>query len=531
MKYIVLVVLYTLFMLSPAFEDFDLYTRSDRTPVPDTSSKCTSCKEEVEKLDIKWESEDSVEQVVADLKEKCKEKFTLKHFLKREVCDKVVETFAKIPPQIFEGMEGLAWDIPVGTCATLKKCKMECCDADAAPEQLHLSLAAEDRSLMGVSWVTLNKNETVVQYGLSENSLDMTVTGGINTYTQAGWIGNIHKAIMTDLQPATTYYYRVGSPSANNWSEVYPFKTFDPAQKQQNFAVIADMGYGENSDNTIQRMIEMVDAGTLDVVIHSGDISYADGFEPHWDVFFNKIQPIAARIPYMVTPGNHEFWYNFAAYKARFFMPSVESMPGSGSGDNMYYSWKYGQASFVAMNSETAIDTQDFHKKQLEYVQKELEGVDRATTPFVVTHFHRPLYCSNEKTCTGNINNPDNINKLTKLAEEMFYSNQIDLCLVGHVHEYERTLPVYQNKVVSKDLSSTSYTAPIYILQGASGNREGNKGDFPQENAPAWSVSNSGKIGYGIMTIDNAEASRPTMHWSFRQSDTNDELDSFTLEK
>jgi hypothetical protein len=41
-------------------------------------------------------------------------------------------------------------------------------------------------------------------------------------------------------------------------------------------------------------------------VIHSGDISYADGYEPHWDDFFNKIQPIAASVPYMVSPGNHE---------------------------------------------------------------------------------------------------------------------------------------------------------------------------------------------------------------------------------
>lgn len=25
--------------------------------------------------------------------------------------------------------------------------------------------------------------------------------------------------------------------------------------------------------------------------------------QPHWDLFLNKIQPIAARVPYMVAPG------------------------------------------------------------------------------------------------------------------------------------------------------------------------------------------------------------------------------------
>lgn len=27
------------------------------------------------------------------------------------------------------------------------------------------------------------------------------------------------------------------------------------------------------------------------------DISYADGFEAHWDMFFRKIQNISARVP------------------------------------------------------------------------------------------------------------------------------------------------------------------------------------------------------------------------------------------
>ena len=498
--------------------------------LPDTSEKCGKCKEEVEKLEIKWDSDASIEVVVADLKTKCKDKEkqhrSVKNWLKEQVCEKIVDEFAKIPPQIFEGMKGLAWDIPLGTCATLKQCKMECCPADGAPEQVHLSLAGEDRSLMGVTWVTLNKNETVVQYGLSADALDMTSTGNLNTYTQAGWLGTIHRAIMTDLKPATKYFYRVGSPAANSWSEVFPFRTFDPAQAQQTFAVIADMGYGEASDDTIRRLADMVDAGTLDVVVHSGDISYADGFETHWDVFFNKVQSIAARVPYMTTAGNHEFWYNFAAYKARFFMPSVGGLQGQGSGDNMWYSWTYGQTRFAAMNSETALDTMDFHKKELEYFEEEFKAVDRAATPFLVVHHHRPLYCSNEGSCTHD----GKVNKLTKQGEDLFFNSQVDLSISGHVHEYERTFPVYQSKLVSTDLSSATYNAPMYIVQGASGNREGNKGGWP-ETVADWSAGHSETVGYGILTVQNGEASRPTMHWSFVQSSDNQELDSFTFEK
>ena len=42
------------------------------------------------------------------------------------------------------------------------------------------------------------------------------------------------------------------------------------------------MAYDEYSDNTVSSLIRLVDAGQLDVVIHSGDISYADGYMPHF---------------------------------------------------------------------------------------------------------------------------------------------------------------------------------------------------------------------------------------------------------
>ena len=515
------------FLLILALSFLSVALSQSYKPIPDTSDKCVSCQKQVSALEIKWGSDASIEATVAELKQKCKEK-EKGHFLKREICDKVVDVFAQIPPQIFSGLNDLAWDVPLGVCATIKKCKVECCGVDSPPEQVHLSLAGEDRSLMGVTWVTLSHNETTVQYGVSQDKLTNTVVGAINTYTQAGWVGTIHKAIMTGLVPATRYYYRVGSPSLNSWSQIFSFKTFDPAQVAQTYAVLADMSYDNVSDNTVAQLIKLVDEGKIDVVVHSGDISYADGYESHWDDFFNKIQPIAARVPYMVTPGNHEFWYNFCSYKARFFMPSNAGMQGRGSEDNMYYSWTYGNTFFSAMNSETAIDTADFHKKQLEFFESEVGKVDRATTPWVIAHFHRPLYCSNDGACYKN----GTPNKLAKQAEDMFYNAKVDMCMSGHIHSYERTYPTYQDKLITKDLSSKTYGAPIYIVQGASGNRENNKGEgsWPVPEVE-WSAAHSPDVGYALMAIDSANAAVPTLHWTFYRSSDNTVLDSFTLTK
>jgi len=90
------------------------------------------------------------------------------------------------------------------------------------------------------------------------------------------------------------------------------------------------------SNTTIDNLAALVSSNSIDIVIHSGDISYADGYEPHWDTFFNRIQKIAAYVPYMASPGNHEFWYNFTSYKHRFYLPSELLLSGSGSGNLDY---------------------------------------------------------------------------------------------------------------------------------------------------------------------------------------------------
>jgi hypothetical protein len=45
------------------------------------------------------------------------------------------------------------------------------------------------------------------------------------------------------------------------------------------------------------------------LVLHVGDISYANGDPDIWDSFMDGIQPIASRVPYMVAIGNHEYGY------------------------------------------------------------------------------------------------------------------------------------------------------------------------------------------------------------------------------
>jgi len=468
-------------------------------PVPDHSKSCLECRTIVKGLDVVFGNASKVESFIEKVNEKCGS---------HKICRALADTIIKIPAGIFEGMDKEAWP-DWGLCSLISECKAPCCNSLSKPEQVHLSLTENDATKMMVSWVTLEGTESHVEFGSEPHSLSQSVVGTVLTYTQGGFVGVIHRAVMTGLEPGKKYYYRVGGdPAANvlsKWSDTFAFNAIPPAGgKPLTFAVIADMSYDPLSDNTVNYMTKLVDEGKIDVVVHSGDISYADGFMPHFDNFMNKIQPIASRVPYMVAPGNHEFGWNFAAYKARFFMP--------GTADSMFYAWRAGGVAFVALSTETMIDTANMNKDNVEFAEKALSNVDRAQTPWVVAHFHRPLYCSSHDSCGKDATH------LRKQVEDVFNKHAVDFTFSGHVHSYQRTTPVYQEAVKEG--------APVYFMQGAAGNREGKEGPYPPaDQLPAWIAHSEVEFGVGLFTLS---ADQRTIDWQYVDAATGAVLDSAT---
>jgi hypothetical protein len=106
-------------------------------------------------------------------------------------------------------------------------------------------------------------------------------------------------------------------------------------------------------------------------------------------------------------------------------------------------------------------------------------------------------------------------------GEEALYNNKVDLVLVGHIHSYERTFPVYN--------STNTAGAPIYIMQGASGNREGNDGTYPPlTDLPSFIASAHNDIGFGVMTMS---ADGKNLKWAYYNSKSMEMLDSMVMTK
>ena len=67
-------------------------------------------------------------------------------------------------------------------------------------------------------------------------------------------------------------------------------------------------------------------ASPLDLVLHVGDLAYADGRDKDWDAFMAMVEPLASEVPYMVrsATGQGDCWGRDMGWGA--FMAMVEPL-------------------------------------------------------------------------------------------------------------------------------------------------------------------------------------------------------------
>jgi len=397
---------------------------------------------------------------------------------------------------------------------------VEC--VDFQPRHVHLALGEQSSSLV-VTWSTINETETP-KVLLGRKKIEHVFTGSSALFIDGGnqsaeqWI---HTVTVTSLNPATNYFYRVGSDLG--WSNYFYTKTLpDTKDWSPTFAMFGDLG-NENAASLPFLQKGAVN-GQFDVVLHVGDMAYdlAEENGHRGDVFMEQIEPIASSVPYMTCPGNHEHHYNFSNYKARFTMP--------GDNEKMFYSFNIGPVHFVAVSTEFYYYTEfgmDPLINQFYWLKTDLEEANtpeaRALHPWVVVFGHRPMYCSN--------NDRDDCTKYetkTRIGlppvglglEELLYENDVDIAVWAHEHSYERSLPVYNRTVMSGPDADLPYTDPgatVHLVTGSAGCREKHDGFIP--NPPPWSVFRSSEYGYTIMKVYNSTHMRleqlsvePTLH-------------------
>uniref|UniRef100_A0A6B2L5Y2 Purple acid phosphatase n=1 Tax=Arcella intermedia TaxID=1963864 RepID=A0A6B2L5Y2_9EUKA len=370
---------------------------------------------------------------------------------------------------------------------------------EGGPQQLHLSLTNNPTEMV-ITWISRDKDEpSIVQYGLSADSLTSSQQGTIFTYNAGidGWYGWIHRATLGDLKTATRYYYRVGMP--NSWSDVFSFKTApalsDPSYNKQVVALLADQGTYPKSWELIDLMIASHQEEAFDVVLHAGDICYAGTgheweIEEVWDIWEDWVEPIAANVPYMFSVGNHEQYYDFMAYNNRFLMPGAQS----GGNGNFWYSFDYGLVHFLCFSTEHPYLP---GTPQYAWIEQDLikANKNRQERPWLIVSAHRPFYCTDANEWDAH--RPGSV--LPAFFEPLFLQYKVDLYVCGHQHVYERVHPNINGTVVASGNTYTNPAAPVYLVHATGGVLCDLDYVEPQ---PEWSAVRLSETGFGKMVIN-----------------------------
>ncbi|CAA6668361.1 unnamed protein product [Spirodela intermedia] len=350
-----------------------------------------------------------------------------------------------------------------------------------------------------------------------------------------GWRdpGFIHTSFLKDLWPNKVYTYKLGHQTFDGsyvWSKEYSFKASPyPGQDSlQRVIIFGDMGkaerdgsneysnYQPGSLNTTDQLIK--DLKNFDIVFHIGDMSYANGYLSQWDQFTSQVEPIASTVPYMTASGNHERdWPGSGS-----FYDTMDSGGECGCWQRpcSMYATDYGMFRFCIADTE-----HDWREgsEQYKFIEHCLSTVDRQKQPWLIFAAHRVLGHSSDYWYAreGSFSEPMGRDSLQKLWQKY----KVDIAFYGHVHNYERTCPIYQNQCVNEEKSHYSgvVNGTIHVVVGGGGSHLSTFSSIQT----SWSLFKDYDFGFVKLTAFN----HSSLLFEYKKSSDGKVYDSFTISR
>jgi calcineurin-like phosphoesterase family protein len=226
--------------------------------------------------------------------------------------------------------------------------------------------------------------------------------------------GHQRRALLTGLEPATTYCYEIAG-----WTAPVGFRTAPAAGTgaRVRFLVFGDSG-GAYRDIVRREM----DSVPFDLMLHAGDIAYERGSLAEFEAtFFATYAGLIARFPIFPASGNHEYGTEAAApYRQVFALPEN----GAPSGVERWFSFDWGDIHFVAL------DTEQVGVEQSSWLERDLASTARA---WKVVYMHKPPYSSGTHGSSLDVRDA---------FSPSFERYGVQLVVSGHDHDYERMKPI-----------------------------------------------------------------------------------------
>lgn len=306
------------------------------------------------------------------------------------------------------------------------------------------------QTAVSIRWRTDVPTVGRVTYGLSANNLSANVSESTSTTE--------HEVRITGLTSDSQYFYSVGTTTQvlQQGTDNY-FLTAPPANSKRKIRVAS---FGDCGINPINNQTNVRDAflnfrGTTptDLWMLIGDNSY-DGDDPAFQVnFFAPYQTnLMKNSMLFAVPGNHDYSNNatLAAshnipYFSIFSLPTNAEAGGVPSGTKEWYSFDYGPIHFIMLDgfgtrNVNGTDRRFFadtvNHPQVAWLKQDLAAT---TQKWKIVYQHFPPYSHGAHNSD---NDPDLI-AIRQFINPILERFGVDLVLLGHSHNYERSYPLH----------------------------------------------------------------------------------------
>ncbi|MGI6139582.1 MAG: metallophosphoesterase [Candidatus Hydrogenedentales bacterium] len=290
---------------------------------------------------------------------------------------------------------------------------------------------------MTVGWETNIPATTEGGCGAAAAALEWTEGEGGVTF---------HFIVFTDLEPAENYFYQIRSKAEGAQvveSEIYSFQTAVVGEAPFSFVVLSDT---QANPRNVVKLANLAWEQRPHFTLLTGDLVSKGPDKGQWNNhFFRNMKSLLCRVPLVPSLGNHEedthYYYDY------FALPEPK----------YYYQLRYGNLELFILDTQRPVAP---NSEQYTW----LEGALKASTaPWKIVALHRPAYSSDENdygdTTEVRPNWGDHrIRELTTLYERY----GVDIAWCGHIHSYERSYPLIQDKPVQKG-------GVVYMVTGGGG--------------------------------------------------------------
>ncbi len=381
-------------------------------------------------------------------------------------------------------------------------------------------------------WRTDVATDSRVNFGLTI-AANTTTTDDATSTTE-------HRVKLTGLSPKTTYYYTIGSTSSVllGPDSLLHFTTAPDTTIPNSFRLwaIGDFGHGNQAEADVRdsylRLAEK--EKPADLWLWLGDNAYSDGTDAEFQtkVFDSTFGygNIFWNLPFASTSGNHDYnsicpWQptfcnenpeNHSGPYLDIIDPPIHGeLGGVPSNRKLFYSFDYGDAHFVSLNSELGSlvssynwlglfnsDT-SFTSPMLDWLKADLAAT---TKKWKIVLWHQTPY-------SGQDNFTDDGVQQFCVASRVHFNPIIekfgvDLVLVSHDHNYQRTF------LINGHYGNSSSFTPSMKINGTSGKEDLGEPYIKYKNGP---MKDKGAVyvisGNASEGNDYSPISHPAIYW------------------